>query len=242
MMAPTNRAEGASLRTWMELVRLPNLFTAMADVTMGFLFTHHGFAPSDGRLLGLLLAASTSLYAAGVVLNDVFDAAIDARERPERPIPSGRVSIAAARWTGWGLLVLGVVLAVVVAAMAGVARPGIVGALLAGGVVLYDIVLKPTPWAPLGMGLCRALNVLLGMSLLAAPWSAEHGLAAVAVGVYIAGVTWLRGARRGRAGVCNSPWPRSWSLRASGFWLRCPIGFPHPSPSCRRNHSAGTCC
>ena len=28
-----------------------------------------------------------------MVLNDVFDAEVDARERPERPIPSGRVSL-----------------------------------------------------------------------------------------------------------------------------------------------------
>ena len=32
------------------------------------------------------------LYAAGMVLNDAFDAELDARERPERPIPSGRIS------------------------------------------------------------------------------------------------------------------------------------------------------
>ena len=31
-----------------------------------------------------------------MVLNDVFDAEVDAREQPDRPIPSGRVSRRAA--------------------------------------------------------------------------------------------------------------------------------------------------
>ena len=39
-----------------------------------------------------LLAASAGLYAGGVVLNDYFDREVDAVERPERPIPSGRVA------------------------------------------------------------------------------------------------------------------------------------------------------
>jgi 4-hydroxybenzoate polyprenyltransferase len=98
----------STLRGYLELVRLPNVFTAMADVAMGFLFTRADFLPGeDGWLLGLLLAASSLLYAAGVVLNDVFDLEVDAVERPHRPLPSGRVSPAVARWLGWELLVVG---------------------------------------------------------------------------------------------------------------------------------------
>jgi len=182
----------STLRAYLELVRLPNLFTAMADVTMGFLFTHAVFLPGeDAWVLGLLLAASSLLYAAGVVLNDVFDFEVDATQRPRRPLPSGRVSRSAARWLGWELLLVGVALAWLAGFLANDFRPGIVAALLAGCVVLYDRWLKRTPLGPLGMGGCRMLNVLLGMSLLIGPWQAAHWLIAGSVGIYIAGVTWF---------------------------------------------------
>ena len=44
-----------------------------------------------------LLVASGCLYTAGMVLNDVFDYEIDRHERPFRPLPSGRISLGAAR-------------------------------------------------------------------------------------------------------------------------------------------------
>jgi hypothetical protein len=33
------------LLAWLQLLRLPNVFTAMADVTMGFLLTHAAIVP-----------------------------------------------------------------------------------------------------------------------------------------------------------------------------------------------------
>ncbi|HEV3024083.1 MAG TPA: UbiA family prenyltransferase, partial [Pirellulales bacterium] len=84
---------------------MPNVFTAMADVLMGYLCTH-----DDLRLwheFACLLAASCLLYMAGMVLNDVFDRDIDRRERPGRPIPSGRIAVGHAWWLGFGLLLSG---------------------------------------------------------------------------------------------------------------------------------------
>jgi hypothetical protein len=179
------------LRAYLQLVRLPNLFTAMADVLMGFLFTHAALGSSDGWILGLLLGASTCLYAAGVVLNDVFDFEADCRQRPERPLPSGRISLSAARWLGWELLVFGLALAWTVGFLMGDFRPGVVAALLAGSIVLYDAILKRTPVGPLAMGACRMLNVLLGMSTAAGAWRDEHWLVAACIGTYIVGVTWF---------------------------------------------------
>ncbi len=57
-------------------------------------------------------------------------------------------------------------------------------------IVLYNAWLKRTPLGPVAMGGCRALNVLLGMSVLREDWRAEHWIVAAGVGVYIAGVTW----------------------------------------------------
>ena len=80
----------------------------MADVAMGFLYVQLStdeqaweMAWRDAPTLILLVAASTLLYAGGVALNDVYDVDIDRQERPERPIPSGRISLAAARRLGW---------------------------------------------------------------------------------------------------------------------------------------------
>ena len=179
------------LRAYLELVRLPNIFTSMADVAMGFLFVQAISQPRDALVLGLLIGASSLLYVSGVVLNDVFDLSWDTRWRPERPLPSGRVSPAVARWIGWESLLLGVALGWAAAFFAGHLRPGIVAAGLAGCIVAYDAALKQTPAGPLAMGLCRMLNVLLGMSVAAGPWAAEHWLVAGGIGTYIVGVTWL---------------------------------------------------
>lgn len=189
------RDEGPSWLGYLRLMRLPNVFTAMADVAMGFLFVQptwwqwNGWR--DGWTLGLLVAASSLLYAAGMVLNDVFDVETDRRERPERPIPSGQVSLDAARCLGWGLLLVGVAVGVAGAFVAGQPRTGAVVLLLGIVIVLYDAWLKRTPLGPVAMGGCRMLNVLLGMSVAAAPWAAENWLVAGSIGVYIAGVTWF---------------------------------------------------
>jgi 4-hydroxybenzoate polyprenyltransferase len=145
------------------------------------------------------VGASVLLYAAGVVLNDVFDFEIDARERPERPLPSGRVPLSFARWLGRGLLLLGMALGWLAAFLANDVRPGLVALLLAGCVVLYDGMLKRTVLGPPAMGACRMLNVLLGMSVAAGPWKDEHWLVAAAIGTYIVGVTWFARNEAGRS-------------------------------------------
>lgn len=183
------RDEGGPLLAYLELLRIPNVFTAIADVAMGLLFVRAVIGWPDAALLGLLALASSLLYAAGVVLNDVFDYELDLRERPERPLPSGRVSLEAARRTGWALLLAGVSAAWAAALLAGSVTLSLVALLLAGAIVAYNAVLKPTLLGPPAMGACRMLNVLLGMSLLAEPWRGEHWLVAGAIGVYVTGVT-----------------------------------------------------
>jgi hypothetical protein len=147
------------VRAYLELVRLPNLFSAVGDIVAGYLIVSRGRNVSwrDLLLLGL---ASVALYAGGVVLNDYFDRDVDRRERPERPIPSGRVTEQDALRLGVRLLGLGCVLAV------GVGIPSlIVAALLAGCIVLYDARGKRIEYVgSANMGACRLLNVLLGAS------------------------------------------------------------------------------
>jgi 4-hydroxybenzoate polyprenyltransferase len=182
------------LRAYFELLRFPAVFTAIADVMMGYLVTQRSLQPPWA--IGVLILASACLYLAGMVLNDVSDAAADAVERPQRPIPSGRIPLASAQRLGWCLLVGGILAAWIVGYLAGQWRPGVVASLLTACVVLYDIVLKRTAIAPLLMGSCRFLNVLLGMSLaetadtmLPRVWTAAEWTIAAGIGVYIVGVT-----------------------------------------------------
>ena len=168
----------------------------MADVLMGYFFVHGPLAgsrvpPGSGRHLGLLVVTSCLLYTAGMVLNDVFDAPLDARERPLRPIPSGRIAPAAARRLGFVLLGAGTAAGWAAAGLLAAPRTALITTGLAALVLLYDAFLKHTPVGPLAMGGCRALNVLLGMSLSPTTWDGGNGLVAGGIGVYVVGITLL---------------------------------------------------
>ncbi|MFC6093512.1 UbiA family prenyltransferase, partial [Saccharothrix lopnurensis] len=136
-----------------------------------------------GRRL-LLPLASAALYWSGMALNDWADRELDAVERPERPVPSGRVSADRALAVAGGLGALGLALA----AVAGGRRSlGTAGA-LAGAVWAYDTVLKDTPAGPLAMAACRGLDVLLG----APPGGVRDALPAASVlAAHTLGVTVL---------------------------------------------------
>ena len=179
---------------WLRLVRVPNVPTAAADVLAGAAVVAGAerwrpLVGDDGLSLAAVVTASCLLYAAGMILNDVFDLEIDRTERPERPLPSGAVKTSTAAAAGAACLVGGVSLA----AVAGL-EAAAVAALLAAAILAYDIRLKrANVLSGVAMGTCRGLNVLLGMvaaaSLLDAwpdPWL--YGVA-VANGVYVLGVT-----------------------------------------------------
>jgi 4-hydroxybenzoate polyprenyltransferase len=163
-------------------------------VLMGYLVSHDPAPAPTFKLpadFWALLLASSSLYCAGMVLNDVNDVEVDRLERPQRPLPSGRISLSLARSLGYTLLALGVGLAAVAGALSGHYRSALVAIPLAVAIVLYDAIVKRTPLAPLLMGACRLLNVLLGMSLLEGNWHTMHYIVAAGVGLYITGVTWF---------------------------------------------------
>jgi 4-hydroxybenzoate polyprenyltransferase len=172
-------------RAYLQLLRLPAVFTAMADIVLGFVLAHRTLSPLP-QFIELLLA-STCLYLAGMALNDFFDRELDAKERPQRPIPSGRISPRAACTLGVALLAVGLASA----CAAGITSAAVAVA-LAGLILAYDGVLKTTPAGPVAMGGCRSLNVLLGASGAAlTDWKSPQIGMAVAMGVYVAGITWF---------------------------------------------------
>jgi len=99
---PTRKGRLTSL---LELVRLPNVFTAPSDVAMGMAVSGVALTSSHAALL----LASACAYAGGMALNDACDAPLDAHERPERPIPSGRISRASAFGVAAVLSLFGVI-------------------------------------------------------------------------------------------------------------------------------------
>ena len=177
---------------YLQLLRPPNLFTALADILGGAFITFGLTAVAEvvpwlqqqtPNMVWLGLASIT-LYAGGVVLNDFFDAALDAEERPERPIPSGRVPARHALFLGVILLATGVGLAFKVSQISGFLALTI--ALL---VLLYDAISKKNAvFGPLNMGLCRAANLLLGMSILGSLGMLNFAIATIPL-IYIAAVT-----------------------------------------------------
>lgn len=143
------------LRVYLRLGRVSNLPTVWSNVLAGAALA--GVIPGPGRL-ALLGLAMTLFYVGGMFLNDAFDRAIDARERPERPIPAGLVSAREVFAIGFGLLGAGLGLTAAHAAIAGTgAAPVGAAALLGGAIVLYDVWHKGNPWSPVLMGLCRVL-------------------------------------------------------------------------------------
>lgn len=197
----------SNLLAYLRLMRLPNVFTAVADIAMGFLFVHQIDEQQSvpWPVLALLMAASALIYTAGMIWNDVFDLNIDRQERPFRPLPSGQINVGTAVRLGAVFLFLGVLLAAIAGWLPQTPvvspwRSGIVASLLALAVLAYDAGLKNTPLGPIGMGLCRFLNVLLGMSVAGFLSPADESvlsyhysswLVAAGMGVYITGVTWF---------------------------------------------------
>ncbi|MGW6532343.1 SCO3242 family prenyltransferase [Streptomyces venezuelae] len=150
----------ATRRAWAELLRLPALFTVPGDALAGAAAT--GLRPNHRTLLAI--GSSLCLYEAGMALNDWADRAEDAVERPERPLPSGRIAPPAALTAATALTAAGLALA----SRAGRPSLAVAGA-LAGTVWAYDLALKHTPAGPAAMATARGLDLLLGATATAGP-------------------------------------------------------------------------
>ncbi len=171
-----------SLTALAKLGRVSNLPTVWSNVLAATVL-----AGGEWRTVrtGIVLAAMSLFYVGGMYLNDYFDRAIDARERPTRPIPAGDVPASMVAAVGFALLAGGVV---AMALLGGAAL--LAGLALALAVVGYDAWHKGNPAGPVVMGLCRAL-VYLGAAAAAVggvSWIVVP--AALAMLAYVAGITY----------------------------------------------------
>ena len=181
---------GDTLLPYLRLVRAPAVFSALGDPVAGLLLG--GDRLSAGKA-ARLSAASAMIYLAGMALNDLADREEDARERPERPIPSGAVSPRAAAIVGGSLLLGGVL----VARRSGA---GWTGAALAAMVLAYDFQLKrSSSLGPVAMGACRSLSLLMGAEASSEGVSRRGAEGALLLGAYVAGLTLIARSETGSA-------------------------------------------
>jgi len=177
-------------RLYLRLGRVSNLPTVWTNVLAGSILA--GAAAEPSTELRLLVSLSL-FYVGGMFLNDAFDRAIDARERPERPIPSGAISATEVFVVGFGLLAMGLAGLVANAlARSEQALPSLAsGAALGGLVVLYDAWHKENPLSPVVMGLCRAA-VYTTAGLGAGGWLRPPLiLGALVLASYVVGLTFV---------------------------------------------------
>ncbi|NGO44594.1 SCO3242 family prenyltransferase [Streptomyces ureilyticus] len=155
------------------LVRAPAALSVPGDILAG--------AAAAGRPLGPrtvgTMASSVCLYWAGMALNDYADATIDAVERPQRPVPSGRVPRRTALSLAGGLTAAGLGLA----ALSGGRRGLGVALPLTGLIWAYDLKLKSTKAGPAAMAGARALDVLAGAVTAGGTKSGRRGLVPAAL-------------------------------------------------------------
>ena len=171
------------VKEWLKLIRVPGVFTAHADILAGFLIA--GGTLNDLFSLFMLLMASSCMFSAGMALNDFFDFHEDRIKRPERPLPSGKISRGEALGTGIFLLIAGNLFA----SGAGMVSFG-VAFLLSVFIFSYDGRLKRHPvLGPLNMGGCRYLNLLLGLSIL--PLNFKFLALPLLTFIFISGLTFL---------------------------------------------------
>lgn len=189
----------------LRLGRVSNLPTVWTNTLAGMVLA--GAAGADPRLLPLLVALSL-FYTAGMYLNDAYDAEIDARERPERPIPSGAVSAETVSAAGFGMMALGlgVLLWVGYGVSGGTGLgPAFGGLGLGAAIVLYNRRHKDNPLSPVLMGLCRVLvyvtaGLAVAYALPAALWTG-----ALLLLCYLIGLTYV--AKQETLGEVRNLWP-----------------------------------
>jgi 4-hydroxybenzoate polyprenyltransferase len=163
----------------LRFIRLPLVWTALADVLAGAAVALAGPADFSWTKLWPLLLLSPALYLFGMALNDLLDVSDDRAANRDRPLARGdlppltAVSVAA--------FLLG--LACIAAAFVPPAARDMAQATLAA-IILYNALAKRwTPTAVPFMAACRVGNILIGWAVATGSWNfrlsphADYGLA-----------------------------------------------------------------
>jgi hypothetical protein len=203
--------EMPSLSTLLRLGRISNVPTVWTNVLAGSVIAGGEQHPNE---IALIVAAMTAFYVGGMYLNDFFDRAIDARDRPGRPIDAGEIRASSVLLIGFGLLAAGIALMTPFGPSA-----ALCGILLAGVIVLYDVWHKGNVLSPAVMGSCRAL-VYIGTGVaITGSISNATMIGAIALASHVAGITYA--ARQESLDRVGNLWPLA--LLAVPLFVALPV-------------------
>jgi hypothetical protein len=184
------------LDPWLRMARVSNTPTTVADTVAGAVLV--SASPAVGPV-AVVAVAIALFYTAGMILNDVMDLAIDSRERPERPLPSGQVTVRAAVTAVVALFAVGEGLLLLEGWEGAVAGLGLIAL-----IVLYDAWHKGNALSPLLMAACRAMVYVVAGLAIAGALNAELWGAAALMLVYVVGLTQVA---KAEAGGIAARWP-----------------------------------
>lgn len=194
-----------SLATTLRLGRVSNLPTVLTNGLTGLILG--GGVLLDARTLPLLVALSL-FYVGGMYLNDAFDADIDRKERPDRPIPSGLIDQRTVMNAGVAMFIVGLCILLWVGFVAENGTggwPGVAGLVLITAIVVYDWHHKGNPFSPFVMGACRMMVYITAGLCFLVPPPAWLLLAALLLFSYLIGLTAI--ARQENLTEIDGLWP-----------------------------------
>lgn len=153
--------KNVSIKDYLVLVRLPNLFTLPSNILVGMATVSSlAFTLTSFTQFLLLVTISVLLYCVGIVLNDLYDFDIDKKERPNRPLPSGKIS----RRSAIVLVAIFSTLALILSLQVSFSTL-VISSILFSVIFGYDKYLKNTHAGPFTIASARVMNILLGTSV-----------------------------------------------------------------------------
>lgn len=153
--------KNVSIKDYLVLVRLPNLFTLPSNILVGMATVSSlAFTLTSFTQFLLLVTISVLLYCVGIVLNDLYDFDIDKKERPNRPLPSGKIS----RRSAIVLVAIFSTIALILSLQVSFSTL-VISSILFSVIFGYDKYLKNTHAGPFTIASARVMNILLGTSV-----------------------------------------------------------------------------
>ena len=170
-------------KEYLQLVRLPGIFTAFSNVLIGYFFSFS--FDSEIIFLPFLLTTSGLLFCSGMIFNDYFDYNIDKRQRSFRPLPSGKISKQNALLLGSIFIISANIFAFLVGF-----DTLIVSLILSFSILFYNLKLKSILFIGIfNLSIIRMLNVLLGFSIIGISFEFFQYL--LPIGIFVFGISIL---------------------------------------------------